>query len=78
MVFFGGGVNWNSSGVIPFGLGTNWGFALREGDSSNPERFLINNQLVLVSHNHAPVGGPNYGFYFDAINEKMHYLSLRF
>jgi hypothetical protein len=68
-------VDWSSGGVIPFGLGTNWSVTVRPGDSSDPERFLINNGLVLVSHNESAVGGPNYAFQLDAINQNMHYLS---
>ncbi len=61
--------------MIPFGVGSNWNIPLIGGDSSLPERLLINNQLVLISHNTLPSGGPNYSFQFDAINLKMHYLS---
>jgi hypothetical protein len=68
-------VEWNSFSSPPFGLGTNWNVTIRGGDSSNPEMFLINNQLVLVSHNHSPGDGPNYAFQIDAINQQMHYLS---
>ena len=73
-------VTWNSINTAPFGLGTNWNVTIRGGDSSNPERFLIGNQLVLVSHNYALTGGtgsegPNYSFQVNAINQTMHYLS---
>jgi hypothetical protein len=66
---------WDSTGVIPFGLGTNWSFSLRPGDSSDPEGFLINNEFVLVSHNSVSHGGPCYAFQIDAINRTMHHLS---
>jgi alpha-tubulin suppressor-like RCC1 family protein len=66
---------WNSAGVIPFGLTINWGVNLRSGDSSAPEMLLINNQLVLASHNFFGYNGPNYAFQIDAINQEMHYLS---
>lgn len=68
-------VFWNSRFQVPLGLTTNWSIELGGGDSSNPERWLIANQLVLVSHNYTKFGGPNYAFYFDGINEKMHHLS---
>src|SRR6266542_6406181 len=42
-------VDWDSRGVIPFGLGTNWSLATRGGDSSAPARLLVGNQLVLLS-----------------------------
>jgi hypothetical protein len=68
-------VNWNSANSAPFGLTTLWNVGLRGGDSSAPERLLIGDQLVLISHNTSPGGGPNYTFYFQAINQQMHYLS---
>jgi len=69
---------WDSTTSAPFGLTTNWNVATRGGDSSDPEMFLIGNQLVLVSHNF--IGGtngrgPNYAHQTDAINQQMHYLS---
>jgi hypothetical protein len=70
-----GFVVWNSGGIIPFGLGTNWGVTVRGGDSSNPEMLLIGEQLVLVSHIYGVPVGPNYASQIDGINEKMHYLS---
>lgn len=60
--------------VPPFGLGTNWLGTIQGGDSSSPERFIIGNQLVLVSHITSGFG-PNYSLQFDAINQAMHYLS---
>jgi hypothetical protein len=68
-------VDWNSTVVVPFGLGINWNVTLRPGDSSNPEMLLINNQLVLVSHNFSVGTGPNYAYQISAINQQMHYLS---
>ena len=68
-------VDWNSTSTAPFGLTTNWNVPIVGGDSSDPEMFLIGNQLVLVTHNAAFNGGPNYGFLTTAINQQMHYLS---
>lgn len=75
-----GNVSWDSSKTAPFGLGTNWNVFIVPGDSSNPERLLIGNQLVLATlHQSAipagPGGGPSYVHLFEAINQKMHYLS---
>jgi len=71
-------VRWNSSEVIPFGVETNWSHLVCCGDSSAPEMFLINSQLVLASHNFHQEDGPNYAFQFDAINQQMHYLSTNY
>lgn len=68
-------VFWNSSAVVPFGLGTNWGVPLGGGDLSGPERLLIGNQLVLLSQNWTVFDGPNYSFQIEAINTQLHYLS---
>lgn len=68
-------LSWDSSRVIPFGVGTNWGISLGGGDSSSPERLLVENHLVLLSHHFGPFSGPNYTFYFETINQHMHYLS---
>ena len=68
-------VGWDVTNSAPFGLGTNWNVPIVDGDSSAPERFLIHNQLVLVSHNYYPWFGPSTGVLFDQINEAMHYLS---
>ena len=68
-------VQWNSAAASPLGVSTNWNVAIRGGDSSDPEMLLINQQLVLVSHNFFAGGGPNYALQFDAINKAMHYLS---
>ena len=45
------------------------------GDSSAPERFLIDDQLVLVSHNTGGSGGVNFQYLYDAINTAMETLS---
>jgi hypothetical protein len=68
-------VNWNSGRSVPFGVSTNWNVTVRAGDSSNPALLLMGNQLVLVSHNYAVGGGPNYARAIPAINAAMHYLS---
>jgi len=68
-------VNWNPAATIPFGVSANWSVGLIPGDSSDPECLLINNQLVLVSHNSAPFSGPSYAWQFGLINQYMHYLS---
>ena len=70
-------VNWYSTFSPPLGLGTNWSVEIRGGDSSDPERFLIGNQLVLVSHHTGVNAGPNYAYapQFVSINQQMHYLS---
>jgi len=69
---------WNPTAqIIPlgFGLGTDWSFPLIVEDSSSPQRFLINNQLVLLSSAYFSTGGPNYANYIVPINQAMHYLS---
>ncbi len=68
-------VNWSPAATIPFGVSTNWSVGLRGGDSSDPEMLLVNNQLVLASHNTSPGDGPNYAWQFGPINQYMHYLS---
>jgi hypothetical protein len=68
-------VYWSSSVAPPFGLGTSWDIGLFSGDSSNPEMFLIGNQLLVVSHNWSVPDGPNYAYQIDGINQQMHYLS---
>ena len=75
MMFYSADVGWNSRAAPPFGLGTNWDITLFAGDSSNPDMFLIGNQLVLVSHHFTAGGGPDYAFQADEINRQMHYLS---
>ena len=66
---------WSHMAAAPLGPGTNWNIAIRGGDSSNPEMLLIENQLVLVSHNYAANAGPNYPSQITAINRQMHNLS---
>lgn len=68
-------VTWNSHTAAPGGLGTNWNVTIRGGDSSNPARLLIGNQLVLISHNSQFDGGPSYVYQTPAINRVMHQLS---
>ena len=70
-----GQVSWSVNGMAPFGLTTNWNTALRGGDSSAPERFLIANKLVLVADNGSSESGYNYAFQFNLINQTMHSLS---
>jgi hypothetical protein len=76
-MFFRNGpyIGWNNLNVASYGLGTNWNVKIRSGDSSGPERLLIGDQLVLVTHTLAINAGPNYAGHIPAINEKMHYLS---
>jgi alpha-tubulin suppressor-like RCC1 family protein len=66
---------WDERMAIPFGLTTNWSVAIRGGDSSGPERFLIGNQLVLLTLTYGPNAGTNYAFTAPSINQAMHYLS---
>lgn len=68
-------VAWGKTHVIPFGVLTNWSVKLVPGDSSGPERLLIGNQMVSLTHNFHDDQGPNYAMLLDAINQKMHYLS---
>lgn len=75
MTFSSLAVNWNANSTAPFGLTTAWNVLLRVGDSSNPETLLAGNQLILVSHNTAVDGGPNYAAIFAQINQSMHFLS---
>jgi hypothetical protein len=75
MAFTNTVVNWGKTHEIPFGVSTNWSVGLGGGDSSAPERLLIGNQLVSLTHNFRDVSGPNYAMLFDAINQQMHYLS---
>jgi len=68
-------IQWSSANAVPFGLTTNWDVTLGGGDSSDPEMLLIDNRLVLISHNYTVGTGPNYALQVDAINQYMHYLS---
>ena len=78
-----GMVSFSGTRSVPFGLGTNWtscadplarGF-LRQGDSSDPVRLLIGNQLVLVGLALTPSAGPDCALVSDRIDQQMHYLS---
>ncbi len=78
-----GMVSFTGTKTVPFGLGTNWtscadplarGF-LRQGDSSDPVRLLVGNQLVLVGLALTPATGPDCALASDRINQQMHYLS---
>jgi hypothetical protein len=75
MIFTPAMVLWDHTRTTPLGLTTSWSTALTGGDSSNPDLLLVDNQLVLVSHNHFSNGGPNYASQIPAINLQMHYLS---
>lgn len=69
-------VAWNPAFGVPDGLGTAWNAQLRGGDSSDPVRLLIGNDLVLVSQNYSTAAGPNFALEIDAINRRMHDLSV--
>jgi hypothetical protein len=60
-----------------FGLGADWSMALHISDSSSPQRFLINNQLVLVSAAWVNTIGPNYATQTVDIQDAMNHLSDR-
>jgi hypothetical protein len=75
MALFETYVSWDSRISVPNGLDKTWNVMIRGGDSSNPAMLLINNRLVLVSHNLVVQGGPNYTAQIDLINKQMHYLS---
>lgn len=82
---FGGvGGIWYAGDIpVPFGLGTNWTSCadpaanchLRRGDSSDPVRLLIGNELVLVSAATTGSSGTDYALASAQINQQMHYLS---
>ena len=80
-----GAVLWSGAWTPSPGLGTNWSSCaipaahcyLRAGDSSDPVRLLIGNQLVLVSGATSPGGGPDYAHYAGQINSAMHALSVK-
>lgn len=69
--------------TVPFGLGMEWSSSadplahgrLRAGDSSDPVRLLIGNQLVLAGAALTSISGPDYALASDRINQAMHYLS---
>ena len=78
-----GMVSFTGTKTVPFGLGTNWtscadplarGF-LRQSDSSDPVRLLVENQLVLVGLALTPSAGPDCALASERINQQMHYLS---
>jgi len=75
LTFWPANVAWDHTRTTPFGLTLDWNRALTGGDSSNPVMVLVDNQLVLVSHNYFFNGGPNYASQIPAINEQMHFLS---
>ena len=68
-------VCWDIANSPVLGLSTNWNIRIRTGDSSAPERFLIDDQLVLVSHNQGVLAGVNFQCLYDAINTAMETLS---
>ncbi len=70
-----GFVWWGITNSPVLGLSTNWNTSLIYGDSSAPGRFLIDDQLVLVSHNTGVPGGVNFQYLYDDINEAMETLS---
>ena len=67
--------SWSHTVAAPLGLGTNWNIFVRDGDSSDPERLLVHNQLVLVTQHFTSYEGPNIAFQFEVINQQMHFLS---
>jgi hypothetical protein len=69
---------WDSHTTVPFGLAKNWNVTIRAGASSKPAMLIINNQLVLVSHNYTVGGGPNYPLEISAIDQAMHNLSGKY
>ena len=69
-------IQWEPQTPPLHGLSTNWGHKwLRSGDSSNPVRLLVGDQLVLVSMACGVQSGPVISAYFDQINAAMHHLS---
>jgi len=68
-------VQWNITNSPVLGLSTNWNIEIKTGDSSAPERFLIDNQLVFVTVNTGIGAGTNYQCLHDSINEAMETLS---
>ena len=67
--------HWSPAVSCPFGPSLNWNLQIRTGDSSDPVRLLIENRLVLVSHNFHVFDGPNYSLQKNNINLAMHFLS---
>lgn len=70
-------IAWDPGFSVPDGLDKSWNAALRGGDSSNPVRLLIGNELVLAAENYSINAGPNFALNIDAINQRMHELSTR-
>jgi hypothetical protein len=70
-----GVVLWNAGISCPFGLDKIWTSVIEGGSSSNPDMFLIEKQLVLLSHNFFSGSGPAHPNYLNEINRSMHYLS---
>jgi len=68
-------VRWGTIQSASFGLSSDWNLPVVAGDSSNPDRLIIDKQLVLISQNHGSSSGPNLALQLDAINYWMHYLS---
>lgn len=75
MAFSQAFINWSTNNIAPLGLTTNWNVPIVGGDSSCPEMLLVGNQLVLTTDNSSSQSGASYGFQFEVINQKMHYLS---
>jgi hypothetical protein len=69
-------LNWDPLSAVPYGLGTNWNVVIRSGDSSLPERFLIQGQLILVTQHWEATSGPHLALRFGDINQAMHTLSI--
>jgi len=70
-------IAWDPVFSVPQGLDKSWNVALRGGDSSNPVRLLIGNDLVLVAENYSVNAGPNFALNIDGINQRMRELSKR-
>ena len=68
-------IYWDHTLEVPFGLSSEWNIKLTTGDSSAPERLLINNQLVLSSFHTGVPAGPNIIYFKNQINEIMTSLS---
>ena len=71
-------LGWNPKAAPQLGLALPWNVQLKNGDSSAPVRLLINNQLVLMSHNTSLQAGPDYQSLYDQINQYMKTLSEKY
>lgn len=71
-------IYWDHSLEVPLGLSSEWNIKLITGDSSAPERFLINNHFFLISLNQGVPAGQNIIFYKNQINEIMTSLSEKY